>query len=169
MNFVKKQFEADEVEEKTYKFSGGAMVMNYIVGNLLNIIMWIALIATSFYFLLKLLSVSNEYWFVIIPPIGFVVVRLWTLVMGLIKKYSERKETGYMLTNKAIYYFNNGNYKSVKRIAFSEIIDVVKSDYLTDGFFVASNYNIIYVKDIKKEKELHVKMLNKSAQQKLIK
>ena len=74
------------------------------------------------------------------------------------------KSTGYVLTNKAVYYYDNGLYTSVLRIALEDIIAVEKSEYYGDGFFIASKENFIHVKNILKEKSFFLKMVERIKQ-----
>ena len=165
MNLVKEHFEENEIIENEYTFSRGATVKNFLISNLIYIIMWVALLVTSIYFFVKLKTVSADYWFVIITPVGFVVLRIWTLVFNYFSKiFAENKETGYILTNRAIYYYNDGIYKSVKKIAFEDIVAVEKSEFIADGFYIASKQDVIHVCNIKDENNLFVKMVEKIKQ-----
>ena len=83
MNNVKKYFQEGEVLEEEFEFSKSATIKNYIFSNIIYIIMWTALLVASFYFLVKLLAVSSDYWFVIIAPCGMLVLRIWTQTKAL--------------------------------------------------------------------------------------
>ena len=158
MDIIRSYLDKGEEIEVTDTFSLSSKIKNFIIGNLIYIIMWTALIGAGIYFTLRIVTVSGDYWFVVIPVAGFVVLRLWTLIMYFLKEATENKGLGCVLTNKAVYLYRDGKYKTVEKINFGEIVIVEKSDYIADGFFVSSNKNCIHVKDIKNEKEFFEKL-----------
>ena len=161
MELVEKYLKKDETIQKEYRFSTMQSIKNFFVSKIIYVIMWVVLFATSVYFLFRLLSFSSDYWFVIITPAGFVVVKLWTLVYYFLKVYEDNNKCGYVLTDKALYYYNNGKHKKVIRVAFKDITVVEKADYYFDGFYVTTKDDYILVNNIKEKNNLFEEMLQK--------
>ena len=99
-------------------------------------------------------TVKQEFWLVLIPVCGFNLLVVWIYIFNLLKAGVECKDTGYILTDKAFYYYSNNKYKQLIRIAFEDIMVVEKSEYIGDGFYVASLKTTIHVKNIKEEQVL---------------
>ncbi|MBQ9786504.1 MAG: hypothetical protein IJW25_03445 [Clostridia bacterium] len=128
-------------------------IKNVLLANIIYIILWIAF-DIFFIFLMTKDAVSSKFWFVSLPICGFNIIRLWAFISKILKEVKEIKDTGYVLTNKAIYYYSNNKYKELKRIALEDIVAVEKSEYMLDGFFVATQTATIHIKNIVEEKEL---------------
>lgn len=150
----------DEGIESTYNYSKKAYIKNCILENLLYIFLWVAF-DVFFVYMMLIESVKTEFWFVILPVGGFNLLTIWLLSFIIIKNITRKKNTGCILTDKAIYLFNKGTYKELKRIGFDEVVVLEKSDYICDGFYVASKTNHIHVKNITNEKELFEKLVEK--------
>ena len=103
---------------------------------------------------MTLKTVKEEFWLVLIPVCGFNLLIIWTYIFKVLKEYTEKKESGYVLTDKAIYSYSNGKYKQLNRIALEDIVVVEKSEFIYDGFYVASLNTNIHITNIKEEREL---------------
>lgn len=143
----------DEKIEINAELNIGTNIKNSIMSNLIYIIMWLAF-DVFFIYIMTLEKVQKDFWFVLIPVCGFNLLILWTYVFKLLRIKGEIKDTGYILTNQAIYYYADNKYKQLKRISFEDIVVVEKSEFVFDGFYVASKNETIHVKNIKEEKEM---------------
>ena len=153
-----------EVIEFTAESSTSQHIKNSIISNIMYIVLWLAF-DVFFIYIISKENISQQFWFITIPICGLNLLRVWVYVFDILKKKTEIAKTGYCLTNKALYYFSDGKYKELKRIGFEEIVAVEKSEYLCDGFFVASLDKTIQVINIKEEKELFEIMIKKINQE----
>lgn len=143
----------DETLEEVYKFSKSIYLKGSLLANLIYTIMWIAF-DIFFIYIMCIENVSQKFWFVIIPICGLNIIKIWMYIFKVLKDINDNKQSGYALTDKAVYYYNDGKYKELKRISFEEIVALEKSEYYSDGFFVATLTNVIHVKNIAEQKEL---------------
>lgn len=143
----------DESIEAVYDSSKKCFFKNTVFANIIYILMWIAFDA-FFIYVLTIEAVIKQYWFICIPAAGFNLIVLWTFVFKYLKVASDLKTSGYVVTDKAFYYYNDGNYKELKRIAFNDIVALEKSEYFGDGFYVATLTSTIHVLNIKEEMQL---------------
>ena len=164
MDLIKEYFVDKEEIEGEYSFSKKATVKNFLISNVFFIFMWAVMLFASFYFLAKLLQVSGDYWFVIITPLGLCLLRTWTVLFEFIKTFQYNKNVGYVLTNNAFYYYDDGAHKKVTRIAIEDIVEIKKAEFITDGFYVSSKNEYICVKNILLEKQLFEKLEEKMKQ-----
>ncbi len=132
---------------------------NSLLGNILYIILWIGF-DIFFVYVITMDGIKEQFWYTLITVAGLNLLRVWTYVFKCLKDFEFLKTSAYVLTDKALYFINDGKYKSVKRIDFSEIVVVEKSEYYCDGFYVASEKENIQVINIKNESELFTKIAN---------
>lgn len=142
-----------EVVKENFKYSVKASLKNSLMANLLYVILWVAFDA-FFIYLISLKTITQEFWLVLIPVCGFNLLIVWVYIFKMLKEYANQKNAGYVLTEKALYYYQDGLYKQLIKINLQDIAVVEKSEYIYDGFYVASLDSFIYVKNIQKEKEL---------------
>lgn len=137
-----------EVIEVNAKFSAKTHVKNVLMSNIIYIMLWVAF-DIFFAYLMTKDSINTQYWFMIIPLCGLNLIRIWVFVLKLMKEITDQKDTGYILTDKAIYYFSDGKYKQLIRIDLNDIVAVEKSEYISDGFYVATITSTIHINNVK--------------------
>jgi len=150
----------DEVIELNLERSPKKLLLNSIMANIMYIILWIGFDVFFIYIMTKE-SVSQQYWFIMVPVCGFNLIKIWVYALKTMKDISEIKHSGYALTNKAFYYYSNGKYKELKRIEFKDIVVLEKSEYMFDGFYVASLDKHIHVNNINDMKEMFEELQEK--------
>ena len=79
----------------------------------------------------------------------------------MLKNRKEMEKTGYCLTDKAIYYYCDGIYKQLNRIGFDEVIAIEKSEYLMDGFYIATQTKTIKINNIKNQQKMFDVLANR--------
>lgn len=135
------------------KIKVGEYLKNKIIANIFYIALWVAF-DVFFVYLLTKENISSQFWFITIPICGLNLLTIWVFIFNLIKLKSEMNNRYYILTDKAFYYCQDEKYKETKRIELSDIVVVEKSEYLCEGFYVASLNDNIHVVNIKEEKVL---------------
>lgn len=154
----------DEIVEVNAEIKTSKQLKNSILANLLYLFMWVAFDVFSVY-ILTMPKVTKDFWFIVIPVAGLNVIILWVYIFKILKDATLNKNTGYVLTDKAIYYYSDNKYKILNRIALKDIVAVEKSEFIADGFYVASLTNTIHIKNVKEEKELFNAMVEKVSKQ----
>ncbi len=130
-----------------------AHLKNVLLANIIYIVMWIAF-DVFYIYITSNNSIGNGFWLVTITVGGLNLLLLWTFIFKTLKVGADLKNTGYILTDKALYYYCDGEkYKDLKRIAIEDIIAVEKSEYFVDGFYVVSEKSFIKVFNILNETE----------------
>lgn len=150
----------NEVIEINAECKVGSQIKSTLLANLMYIILWVAF-DVFFVYIITIESIQQDFWFITIPVCGFNLLIVWTYVFKVLKEKASLKGTGYILTDKAFYYYADNKYKQLQRIDLQDIITVEKSEYIADGFYVASLTNNIHVKNIQEEKELFDALVQK--------
>lgn len=136
MDYTKIINEGEKIE-KVEAQTKWACLKNSLMANLFYIILWVGF-DIFFIYIISMKSVTEQFWFVTISVGGLNLVRIWVYFFNCLKSFSEADATKYIFTDKAVYYYNNGRFKDLKRISYEEIITIEKSEYYYDGFFVGS-------------------------------
>lgn len=154
--FINKGEEKIEFSARQDKLS---YLKNSLISNILYIILWIGF-DVFFVYVITMDGIKEQFWYTLITVAGLNLLRVWTYVFKCLKDFETLNITSYVLTDKALYFIQDGKYKSVKRIALSDVVVVEKSEYYCDGFYVASGKENIQVINIKNENEFFTKIAN---------
>lgn len=157
-----KLVEEGEAIERVEAQSKTAYLKNVLMANLFYIVLWIGF-DIFFIYVISTKGVTEQFWFVTISVAGLNLLKIWMFVFKCLKDFAEVKTTAYAITDKAVYFFNDGKFKDYKRIAYSEIITIEKSEYYYDGFYIASADKFIKVINTN-EQELFVLLAEKIKQ-----
>lgn len=114
---------------------------------MLVIVMWLILDA-FFVYLMLLKNISINYWFISIPMIGFNVLAIMSLFIDISREQNRVADITYILTNKAVYYINNGGFKQNIRVPIEEITKFEKDRDGVHTFFVCTKDNYFKVEYI---------------------
>lgn len=150
MDIVKNFMEKDEQVIASTKVNLKMFALNKIKSYMLYIIMWV-IMNGFFVYLFLMQQISNQYWFVCIPIIGFDLLGLLAIFNSIAKPSNEMADIGYVYTNKALYSYNIGRHKSVNRIAYADAKGFEKTGDGTRGFYVYAETNTIKVEYIDNE------------------
>ena len=161
MEFVKQFFDKDEQIEFCSKCSFKSYLKNVLLANFLYIIMWVAF-DLFFVYLLTKDAIVQKYWFTILPLAGLNILKVWTSVFAYLKEKNDMNNSGYVMTNKAFYEYVDNKYKVIKKIKYEDIYAVEKSDYIVDGFFLASKTDCIKVVNTPDSSELFTRLVKKA-------
>ena len=101
----------NEIINENAKINTKSNIKNGFLTNLIYVILWIAFDA-FFVYLMTLQTVKQEFWLVLIPVCGFNLLVVWTYVFNVLKAGVDCKDTGYILTDKAFYYYSNNKHLS---------------------------------------------------------
>lgn len=157
MDLLKEKLGKDEKIESIIKQSKNEHIKNYFLSNLIYIVIWLGLDA-YFAYLMTLSTVNQNYWFIIIPMVGLNLLKIWTSMFAYLKATSEVKVSAYVLTNKALYFYQDGKYKTCNKILYKDVVSVKKSEYMLDGFYVASKDNFIKIINVENMEVLQKKI-----------
>lgn len=114
---------------------------------LLMIVMWVIMDA-FFVYLILLKSISINYWFVAIPVIGFNVLAMLMFFVDVSREQNRVADITYILTDKAVYYINNGGFKQNIRFSIQDIVKFEKDKNSVHTFFVCVKDNFFKVEYI---------------------
>lgn len=160
-NLLKDQLLENEEIEMAKSFSKKMFFKNIILANLPYIIFWVLFDILSLYIMFKE-AITAKYWFNVIPTIGFNIIIIWYVILKMLKGINENKNIAYVLTNFAFYKINNGKtYKNVEKILITDIVVAEKSEYICDGYYVASNTNNIKILYTNNDQELFLALAEK--------
>ncbi len=135
-------------EQKSIK----AYLKNATLANLMYIILWLAFDA-FFIYILTMRAVSQQFWFVLITVCGLNLLAVWIIFFKVLKLANQIKNSEYILTEDIIYYCENNTYKTIKKIEIKDIVVLEKSEYVCDGFYIATENDYIKVENIINEKQ----------------
>ena len=150
MDIIKEFLDKDEQVIAITQTKLKMFTINKLKSYLIYIIMW--LIMNAFFIYIYLMQeISNNYWFVCIPILGFDLLGLLAIFNSIAKPSNEIADIGYAYTNKALYMYNNGRHKYVNKILFTEVEGFEKAREGTKGFYVYSKTNVIKIEFIENE------------------
>ena len=150
MDLLKDFLDKDEVVIGSTKSQVKYFTINKLKSYWLYIIMWLIMNA-FFLYLYFLQEISNNYWFVCIPIIGFDLLGLLAIFNSIAKPANDMADIGYAYSDKALYMYNTGRHKYVNKILYSDVVGFEKAKEGTKGFYVYSKTNVIKIEFIENE------------------
>lgn len=142
MNQEQKIIQNNEVVLYKSKPSVKVCILSKLKSYLMYIIMWL-LLNGFFLYLMFLQDIVEKYWFVALPFACFDIIGLLMTYTSIAKETSRIADIEYFLTDKAVYFCDNSQFKIVRKFTYEEIVKFEKDKYNSNMFYVYSKNDVI--------------------------
>ena len=124
---------------------------------LIYIIMWI-IMNGFFVYLITLEELAYKYWFVAVPIVCFDILGILMIYTAVAKDANRLSNYSYVLTDKAIYFYDDGEHKQTKRIALDNVTHFERDKNNSHIFYVCTQNDFIKFEYVLDENNFYMQL-----------